>query len=85
MIGNWAGELGPTQFTPRDYFKHGVDFDGDGRVDMIRSVPDALASAANLLKSFGWQTRPSAWPPPVPPTGSTRCSPRSWSSSAAGS
>jgi lytic murein transglycosylase len=55
MIGNWAGELGPTQFTPADYFKHGVDFDGDGRVDMIQSVPDALASAANLLKSFGWQ------------------------------
>ncbi|HEY0566995.1 MAG TPA: lytic murein transglycosylase [Xanthobacteraceae bacterium] len=55
MIGNWAGELGPTQFTPSDYFKHGVDFDGDGRVDMIRSVPDALASAANLMVSFGWQ------------------------------
>ena len=55
MIGNWAGELGPTQFTPSDYFKHGVDFDGDGRVDMIRSIPDALASAANLMKSFGWQ------------------------------
>ena len=55
MIGNWAGELGPTQFTPSDYFKHGVDFDGDGRVDMIHSVPDALASAANLMKSFGWQ------------------------------
>ena len=55
MIGNWAGELGPTQFTPSDYFKHGVDFDGDGRVDMIRSVPDALASAANLMKNFGWQ------------------------------
>ena len=55
MIGNWAGELGPTQFTPSDYFKHGVDIDGDGRVDMVRSVPDALASAANLMKSFGWQ------------------------------
>jgi lytic murein transglycosylase len=55
MIGNWAGELGPTQFTPSDYYKHGVDFDGDGRVDMIRSVPDALASAANLMKAFGWQ------------------------------
>lgn len=55
MIGNWAGELGPTQFTPADYFKHGIDFDGDGRVDMIHSIPDALASAANLLKSFGWQ------------------------------
>jgi len=55
MIGNWAGELGPTQFTPSQYFKYGVDFDGDGRVDMIRSTPDALASAANLMKSFGWQ------------------------------
>jgi len=55
MIGNWAGELGPTQFTPGDYFKHGMDFDGDGRVDMVHSVPDALASAANLMKSFGWQ------------------------------
>jgi lytic murein transglycosylase len=55
MIGNWAGELGPTQFTPADYFKHGVDMDGDGRVDMIHSVPDALASAANLMKNFGWQ------------------------------
>lgn len=55
MIGNWAGELGPTQFTPSQYFKYGVDFDGDGRVDMIHSTPDALASAANLLKSFGWQ------------------------------
>ena len=55
MIGNWAGELGPTQFTPSDYFKNGVDFDGDGRVDMIRSIPDALASAANLMLSFGWQ------------------------------
>ncbi|HWP25259.1 MAG TPA: lytic murein transglycosylase [Xanthobacteraceae bacterium] len=55
MIGNWAGELGPTQFTPSDYYKHGVDFDGDGRVDMLRSLPDALASAANLMVNFGWQ------------------------------
>ena len=55
MIGNWAGELGPTQFTPSDYFKSGVDFDDDGRVDMIHSVPDALASAANLMVNFGWQ------------------------------
>jgi lytic murein transglycosylase len=55
MIGNWAGELGPTQFTPSDYYKNGVDFDGDGRVDMARSLPDALASAANLMRSFGWE------------------------------
>jgi lytic murein transglycosylase len=55
MIGNWAGELGPTQFTPSDYYKSGVDFDGDGRVDMLHSKADALASAANLLKNFGWR------------------------------
>jgi lytic murein transglycosylase len=55
MVGQWAGELGPTQFTPSDYYKHGVDFDGDGRVNMVRSVPDALASAASLMKAFGWQ------------------------------
>jgi lytic murein transglycosylase len=55
MLGQWAGELGPTQFTPSDYYKYGVDFDGDGRVDMVHSAPDALASAANLMKGFGWQ------------------------------
>ncbi len=55
MIGNWAGELGPTQFTPKGYFESGLDMDGDGRVDMTRSVPDALGSAANLLKNYGWQ------------------------------
>jgi lytic murein transglycosylase len=55
MVGQWAGELGPTQFTPSDYYKYGVDFDGDGRVDMVHSVPDALASAASLMKGFGWQ------------------------------
>jgi lytic murein transglycosylase len=55
MMGQSAGELGPTQFTPSDYYKYGVDFDGDGRVDMVHSVPDALASAANLMKGFGWQ------------------------------
>ena len=54
-MGQWAGELGPTQFTPSDYYKYGVDFDGDGRVDMVHSVPDALASAANLMKGFGWK------------------------------
>jgi lytic murein transglycosylase len=55
MLGQWAGELGPTQFTPSDYYKYGVDFDGDGRVDMVNSIPDALASAASLMKGFGWQ------------------------------
>jgi len=55
MLGQWGGELGPTQFTPSDYYNHGVDFDGDGRVDMARSIPDALASAASLVKAHGWQ------------------------------
>ena len=55
MVGAWAGELGQVQFLPSDYYHNAVDFDGDGRRDLIRSVPDALASAANLLRQFGWQ------------------------------
>ena len=53
MMGQSAGELGPTQFTLSDYYKYGVDFDGDGRVDMVHSIADALASAANMLKTRG--------------------------------
>jgi lytic murein transglycosylase len=55
MIGDWAGELGPLQFTPSDYYKYSVDFDGDGRRDLIRSVPDLLASGANFLAGLGWK------------------------------
>ncbi|MFV2091626.1 MAG: lytic murein transglycosylase [Hyphomicrobiales bacterium] len=55
MVGAWAGELGQTQFLPSDYLKNGVDFDGNGRIDLLRSVPDVLASTANLLKKLGWQ------------------------------
>jgi lytic murein transglycosylase len=55
MRGAWAGELGQAQFLPSNYIKYAVDFDGDGRRDLIRSVPDTLASIANLLHSFGWQ------------------------------
>ena len=55
MIGAYAGELGQTQFLPSSYIKYGVDYDGDGRVDLRRSVPDVLASTANLLKVNGWQ------------------------------
>jgi lytic murein transglycosylase len=55
MIGDWAGELGPLQFTPSDYYKYAVDFDGDGRRDLIRSVPDLLASGANFLVGLGWK------------------------------
>jgi lytic murein transglycosylase len=55
MIGDWAGEFGGMQFTASDYLKSGVDFDGDGRRDLIHSIPDTLASAANFLVSLGWQ------------------------------
>jgi membrane-bound lytic murein transglycosylase B len=55
MRGAFAGELGQTQFLPSSVIKYGVDFDGDGRVDLRRSVPDVLASTANLLKVAGWQ------------------------------
>jgi lytic murein transglycosylase len=56
MRGGWAGEIGPMQFLPSSYVKHAVDFDGDGRRDLFRSVPDMLASTANFLKSYGWKT-----------------------------
>ncbi|HZL39595.1 MAG TPA: lytic murein transglycosylase [Pseudolabrys sp.] len=55
MIGDWAGEFGGMQFTASDYLKNAVDFDGDGRRDLIKSVPDTVASAANFLVSLGWQ------------------------------
>ena len=55
MIGAWAGEIGQVQFQPQDYFESGVDFDHDGRIDMRNSVPDVLASSANLLAKGGWQ------------------------------
>lgn len=55
MLGDWAGELGHLMFTPTDYFTYGVDMDGDGRRDVIHSIPDALATAANFLKGLGWQ------------------------------
>jgi lytic murein transglycosylase len=55
LIGAYAGELGQTQFLPSSYIKYGVDYDGNGRVDLRHSVPDVLASTANLLKVNGWQ------------------------------
>ena len=55
MVGAWAGELGQTQFLPTHYLEFGVDYDGDGRVDLRQSVPDVLASTANLLKGYGWR------------------------------
>jgi lytic murein transglycosylase len=55
LVGAYAGEIGQTQFLPSSYIKYGVDFDGDGHVDLRRSVPDVLASTANLLKVNGWR------------------------------
>jgi lytic murein transglycosylase len=55
MHGAWAGEIGQTQFMPSSYLKFAVDYDGDGRRDLVRSVPDVLASTANYLRGYGWQ------------------------------
>jgi lytic murein transglycosylase len=56
MRSSWAGATGLTQFLPSELYKHGVDFDGDGRRDIWHSVPDALASAAQQLVNKGWQS-----------------------------
>jgi len=55
MRSSWAGAMGLTQFLPSEFYKHAVDFDGDGRRDIWNSVPDALASAAKQLVAKGWQ------------------------------
>jgi len=55
LRSSWGGAMGLTQFLPSEYFKYAVDFDGDGRPDIWRSVPDALASAAKQLADKGWQ------------------------------
>ena len=55
MRGSWAGAFGPTQFMPTVYRQHALDFDGDGRRDLVNSTPDMIASTANFLKRSGWQ------------------------------
>ncbi len=55
MRGAWAGEIGQTQFMAYDYNESAVDFDGDGKRDLRRSIPDVIASTANLLRKHGWQ------------------------------
>lgn len=55
MRGSWAGAFGQTQFMPSTFMRIAVDFDGDGRRDLVNSVPDALASTANYLKQAGWR------------------------------
>jgi lytic murein transglycosylase len=62
MRGAWAGEIGQTQFMPSSYLKYAIDFDGNGRRDLLHSAPDVLASTANYLASYGWQ-RGKDWEP----------------------
>ncbi len=60
MKGAWAGEIGQTQFLPSHYLKYAVDFDRDGKRDLVKSIPDVLASTANYLKNMGWK-RGNPW------------------------
>ena len=53
--GDWAVELGAMQFTASDYYKSGIDYDGDGKRNLVKSTPDTIASAANFLRSLGWK------------------------------
>jgi lytic murein transglycosylase len=62
LRGGWAGEIGQMQFLPTAYVKYAVDFDGDGKRDLVNSVPDLLASTASYLKAHGWQ-RDQPWEP----------------------
>ncbi|MGA7431758.1 MAG: lytic murein transglycosylase, partial [Xanthobacteraceae bacterium] len=55
MIGSWAGELGQTQMMPSEYYKYAVDYDGDGKRNLLRSAPDVLGSTANYLLGLGWR------------------------------
>jgi lytic murein transglycosylase len=72
MRSSWAGAMGLTQFLPSEFYKHGVDFDGDGRIDIFNSVPDALASAAQQLVNKGWQ-RGKRWAYEVRPPAGIDC------------
>ena len=56
LRGSWAGAMGHTQFIPSSYLLYAQDFDGDGKKDIWTSIPDALATAANLLRKNGWRT-----------------------------
>lgn len=60
VTGAWAGEIGQTQMLPSDYLGHGVDGDGDGRVDLRGSAPDVIMSTASKIQSRGWK-RDQPW------------------------
>ena len=67
--GAWAGEVGMVQMLPRDILERGVDGDGDGRITLKTSIPDALLSGASMLASFGWQPNQPWLQEVVVPTG----------------
>jgi lytic murein transglycosylase len=73
LRASWAGATGLTQFLPSEFYKHAVDFDGDGRKDIWHSVPDALASAAEQLVNKGWQ-KGVRWAYEVTPPANADCS-----------
>src|ERR1051325_3436622 len=72
MRSSWGGAMGLTQFLPSEYYQHAVDFDGDGKVDIWTSIPDALASAAKQLANKGWQ-RGDRWAYEVRVPGNVDC------------
>ena len=72
MRSSWAGAMGHTQFLPSEFYKHAVDFDGDGRRDIWNSVPDSLAAAAGQLVAKGWQ-RGKRWAYEVRMPGGVDC------------
>jgi len=74
MTGSWAGAMGHTQFIPTSYLAYAIDADGNGHRDIWNSIPDALATAANLLKKNGWRTGETWGYEAVAPRGASKYS-----------
>jgi len=55
MIGSWAGELGQTQMMPSEYMAHAIDYDGDGKRNLIKSAADVIGSSGKYLVHLGWK------------------------------
>ena len=73
MKGSWAGAMGQTQFMPSSYLAHAQDYDGDGRRDIWKTLPDVFASIANYMVAYGWKDD-QIWgrEVKVPPGGATK-------------
>src|SRR5258708_27915411 len=68
MIGSWAGELGQTQMMPSEYMAHAIDYDGDGKRNLIKSAADVIGSSGKYLLHLGRKPRePRLHHPPLPP------------------